>query len=121
MYPMPAMTAQALSGSSSKFQLIREVLALETPRGRLLVFGVLTLAIFFSHYHWFDHLSLWGDLGIHAPSVGLTRAYWLVLHGHLAAAWHRNCLIYLVLVVGLPLLALDITRLRSPRVMPAEA
>lgn len=106
------MTARALSGNSSKLQLLREALALETPRGRLLMFSALTFVIFFSQYHWLDHLSLWGNLGIHAPSIGLTRAYWLLLHGHLSAAWHRNRLIYLVLSVGLPLLVFDIGHIR---------
>jgi hypothetical protein len=93
-------------------KLFIEAITLKTARGRLLTFGILTSAIFFSRYHWLDHLSIWGDLGIHhAPSIGLTRAYWLFIHGHPVAAWHRNPLIYLVLFIGLPLLIRDALKL----------
>jgi len=89
-------------------RLAVEMLSLQTARGRLLTFLLLSSAIFASQYHWLDHLSLWGNLGFtHAPSVGLTRAYWLLLHGHPEAAWHRNRLIYLILLVGVPLLVRD--------------
>jgi len=100
-------------------RLALEVLSLHTPRARLAVFSALTLAIYASRYHWLDHLSLWGALGIkHAPSIGLTRAYWLVLHGHPAAAWHRNPLIYLVLMFGLPMVIYDafsVIKRRTPQ------
>ena len=106
------MVAKVPSGHSSK-RLFVEAITLATARGRLLVVCLLTTTIYFAHYHWLDHLSLFGDLGIHAPSIGLTRAYWLILHGEPTAAWHRNALIYLVLVIGLPLLAKDLARLKA--------
>ena len=96
-------------------RLALEMVSLQTARGRLLTFLGLTAAVFVSHYHWLDHLSLWGNLGFkHAPSVGLTRAYWLLLHGQPVAAWHRNWLIYLILCIGLPLLARDIRAMTYP-------
>jgi hypothetical protein len=70
------------------------------------------MAIFFSRFEWLAHVSLWAKLGMDwMPSIGLTRAYWLVLHGDFVAAWHRNGLIYLVLLVGIPLLLKDIWQL----------
>lgn len=64
--------------------------------------------IFVSPYDWFSHLSLWQRLGIPSPSIGLTRAYWLLLHLDPVGAWERNKLIYAVLLVGVPLLLKDI-------------
>lgn len=85
-----------------------ETLTLRTARGRLIAFGFLTTLIFMSPYHWLAQLSLWQHIGWHgAPSIGLTRAYWLIMHGHPVAAWHRNPLIYAVLIVGIPLLVRD--------------
>lgn len=85
-----------------------EILTLRTARGRLIAFGFLTTLIFMSPYHWLAQLSLWQHIGWHgAPSIGLTRAYWLIIHGHPVAAWHRNPLIYAVLIVGIPLLVRD--------------
>jgi hypothetical protein len=84
-----------------------EIVGLQTPRGRLAFFGIASLLIFVAPYSWLAHLSLWQHLGLPAPSIGLTRAYWQVLHLHFAAAWQRNHLIYVVLALGLPLLAWD--------------
>ncbi len=93
-----------------------EVVGLQTARGRLLCVGLITIAVFSAPYSWLAHLSLWDRLGWHsAPSIGLTRAYWLLLHGQPRAAWHRNWLIYLVLVILLPLLIRDILTLTSRR------
>ncbi|MBC7581821.1 DUF2752 domain-containing protein [Aeromicrobium sp.] len=99
----------------TKRQLALEILSLSSPRGRLLAFSLATVAIYFSHYHWLDHLSIWGHLGIPSPSIGLTRAYWLLIHGHPVASWHRNPLIYLVLAVGIPLLLMDMLWLTNDR------
>ena len=97
-------------------QLTLEALTLASARGRLASFSVLSAAIYLSHYHWLDHLSLWGNLGFsRAPSIGLTRAYWLLLHGQPGAAWHRNWLIYIVLAVGIPLLLKDLAALLAQR------
>jgi len=93
-------------------RLLLEALSLQTARGRVLVFVLASVVIFCCRYHWLDHLSLWGHLGFtHAPSIGLTRAYWLLLHGHPVDAWHRNRLIYAVLGVGLPLILRDVFKL----------
>ncbi|MDZ7786173.1 MAG: DUF2752 domain-containing protein [Candidatus Saccharibacteria bacterium] len=63
-------------------------------------FLLASFVIFFSQYHWFENLSLWKNLGWEsAPSIGLTRAYWLLLHGDVQAAWERNWLIFPVLLI----------------------
>lgn len=101
-------------------RLLLEAMSLHTARGRVLVFAAATVIIFFCRYHWLDHLSLWGHLGLtHAPSIGLTRAYWLLLHGHPVDAWHRNRLIYAVLAIGLPLILRDALNLTRHRTSPA--
>jgi hypothetical protein len=85
-----------------------EVIGLQTARGRLLCIGLITLAVFAAPYSWLAQLSLWDRLGWHsAPSIGLTRAYWLLLHGHVQAAWHRNWLIFPVLAIVLLILVRD--------------
>lgn len=95
--------------------LLLEAVTLSTPRGRLLAFITLTLLIYPARYSWLSHLSLWLLIGWHsAPSIGLTRAYWLLLHGHPSLAWQRNRLIFAVLAVGLPLLAYDGWQLAKP-------
>ena len=95
---------------------LSDALTLRTSAGRLLVFTCLSLLIFIAPYHWLDHLSFWQAIGWHgAPSIGLTRAYWLLLHAQPLAAWRRNHLIYLVLLVGLPLIGFDLYRLMRGR------
>lgn len=89
-------------------QVISEIATLHTPRARLGLFGALTSAIYMSQFSWLARLSLWQHLGLDwVPSIGLTRSYWLLLHGDPLAAWHFNPLIYAVLAVGAPLLIHD--------------
>lgn len=62
--------------------------------------AVITCLVFVVPYAWLNNLSLWQALGWEsAPSIGLTRAYWLLIHGDPIAAWDRNPLIYAVLSV----------------------
>lgn len=89
-------------------QIILETISLQTARGRLLFFMTASLAIFITPYSVLSHLSIWQRIGFDsAPSIGLTRAYWHLLHLDPSAAWQRNHLIFLVLAVGLPLIAQD--------------
>ena len=97
------------------WRLTTEIIGLQTPRGRLLFFALISSAIFVAPYDVLAHLSLWQRLGIPSPSIGLTRAYWHILHLDFGAAWHRNRLIYPVLAIGLPLLARDAYRLYAAR------
>lgn len=93
--------------AASKFSQIKpyliEIISLSTPMGRLICFLFVTCIVFLSRYHWLANLSLWQRIGWEwAPSIGLTRAYWLVLHGHIGAAWQRNWLIFpVMLIVGI--------------------
>lgn len=81
---------------------------LATPEARLGVWLTLSLAIYFVPYRWLENLSLLKFLGWEsAPSIGLTRAYRLLLHGQLDEAWAMNPLIVVVLVIGVPLLTAD--------------
>jgi len=94
---------------------VTDVIGLQTPAGRLVFFLLASAAIFLAPYDWLSHLSLWQHLGIPSPSIGLTRAYHLLLHGDPIAAWQRNRLIYLVLLIGVPLLARDVILLIRSR------
>ena len=89
-------------------EIVWETIGLRTPRGRLIFFALVTLAVFIAPISALSHLSLWQALHIPAPSIGLTRAYHYLLHGDVTAAYHRNRLIFLVLMVGLPILLKDL-------------
>jgi hypothetical protein len=85
-----------------------EIIGLQTARGRLLFFAVASIAIFLAPYSFLSRLSIWQHLGWDsAPSIGLTRAYWHLMHLDVSAAWVRNPLIFAVLLIGLPMLARD--------------
>jgi hypothetical protein len=85
-----------------------QIVTLSTPRGRLMFVGIASSIIFVAPFAWVAHLSLWQRLGLDwAPSIGLTRAYWLFIHGHPRAAMAFNWLIIPVLIVGGTLLARD--------------
>ncbi len=93
-------------------KLAIETIGLQSARGRLVFFCAATFIIFLVPYSLLGNLSLWQRLGLDwAPSIGLTRAYWLVLHLDFQAAWQRNPLIYAVMTVGFPLLIKDIITL----------
>ena len=84
------------------------IIGLQTAAGRLAFFGLASVVIFMLPQSVLAEFSLWARLGFDsAPSIGLTRAYNHVLHGDFAAAWARNHLIFLVMIVGLPLLMRD--------------
>lgn len=97
-------------------KLAIEIIGLQSARGRLVFFCIVTVIIFLLPYSLLGNLSIWQRIGLEwAPSIGLTRAYWLVLHLDFAAAWQKNPLIYAVLAIGLPLLGKDILSLRQYR------
>lgn len=78
--------------------------------------GVISCLVFIVPYAWLSNLSLWQALGWEAaPSIGLTRAYWLLIHGDPIAAWNRNPLIYAVLPVVGAIIAKDIATLLAKR------
>ena len=109
-----ALLTRSQSTPTSLWRLFIEIAGLQTARGRLLFFLIVTLAVAIVPYAWLGNLSLWQLLGIPSPSIGLTRAYWKILHGDPVGAFMRNPLIYVVLAVGLPLLIIDIrTYLRA--------
>lgn len=85
-----------------------EIIGLQSARGRLVFFCTATAIILVVPYSALSDLSLWQRLGLDwAPSIGLTRAYWLLIHLDPVAAWQRNPLIYAVLAVGTPLIVKD--------------
>lgn len=89
-----------------------EVITLSTSRGRLLFFIVATSIIFITPYKYLSGLSLWQRIGWDwAPSIGLTRAYHLLIHGNPVAAWQRNPLIYLVVTIGAIVLVGDLIKI----------
>ena len=95
----------------SVVNLIIETLGLQTPRGRIIFFITITIGVFLAPYSWLEHLSIWQYLHIPSPSIGLTRAYWLLLHLDPVEAWRRNPLIYLIVAIGAPILIRDCLKL----------
>ncbi len=85
-----------------------ECLGLQTARGRLTFFMIASLFIYLLPIDVLSHLSLWQKLDIDAPSIGLTRAYHHVLHGNFEGAWDQNRLIFVVVALGLPIIAKDV-------------
>lgn len=109
-----ALLTRSQSTPTSLWRLFIEIAGLQTARGRLLFFLIVTLAVAIVPYAWLGNLSLWQLLGIPSPSIGLTRAYWKILHGDPVGAFMRNPLIYAVLAIGIPLLVIDMrTYLRN--------
>ena len=93
-------------------KLFIETIGLQTPRGRLLFALVLSIVIFlYNPAQWPVQLSIWSLLGIPSPSIGLTRAYYEVLHLRFIDAWELNALIYVVVAIGCLVLVRDIKRM----------
>jgi hypothetical protein len=86
---------------------VLETISLRTARARLLSLSLVSVLVFVLPIRMLAHLSLWGHLGIHAPSIGLTRAYHYLLHGNIALASHQNPLIFVILLIGVPLIIKD--------------
>jgi predicted PurR-regulated permease PerM len=91
-------------------QRILSILTLSKPEYRLGFFAAATLVIFVVPYEFLDRakLSLYERMHIPSPSIGLTRAYWRVIHGDFRGAWERNKLIYLVLAVWVCIMIFDV-------------
>ena len=105
---MTATTSAVKKSTLKRLSLqIVSIISLQTSRDRLLFFCIATCVIFLLPYQALSHLSLWKALDIPSPSIGLTRAYWLLIHGDPVASWERNRLIFAVLAVGLPIIIYD--------------
>lgn len=89
-------------------RVLIETVGLSSPRGRIIFFVLISAAIFAMPPRWPVTFSVWHRLGIASPSIGLTRAYRLVLHGDFIHAWQQNKLIYVVILVGGVVLAQDV-------------
>ncbi len=91
------------------FRRYLRLLTLSTPESRLFVWALLTVLIFLSSFSWLEDLSLYKRFGIDwAPSIGLTRAYWYLLHGDIEAAWRMNKIVFIVIGIGSIILLKDI-------------
>lgn len=90
------------------------LIGLQTPQARLAVITGVSIALRFVSYENLikaPSISLYSHLGLPSPSIGLTRAYWLLIHGNFKAAWNMNKLVYLVGFVLFGIVVADITRL----------
>lgn len=110
---MNSRKTSSFNGERARFyysmKLLIETITLQSPRGRLIVASLTHLVLFLVPYSWLANLSLYKLLGLDwAPSIGLTRSYWLLLHGNLTGAWERNWLIFPILAVMWSIVALDI-------------
>jgi hypothetical protein len=89
-------------------EIILEIITLRTARGRLFFALFAHIILMIIPYAWLQDLSLYKKIRVNSPSIGLTRAYWLILHGELIDAWQRNWMIFPVLAVGWSIVILDI-------------
>lgn len=103
--------APGLKASISKLRrFLLNVIGLQTPVSRLTLISVITLCIYEISYQKLislPALSLYSRLHIMSPSIGLTRAYWYLIHGQWSEAYNMNRLIYVVAVVIISILAVD--------------
>ncbi|MCX6804708.1 MAG: DUF2752 domain-containing protein [Patescibacteria group bacterium] len=89
---------------------ILNIIGLQTPMARLTVFTGTTICLYSISYSSLlqtPTLSLFSRLNIPSPSIGLTRAYWLLIHGDLNGAWQMNKLVYLVALVLAGIIVVD--------------
>lgn len=92
-------------------QKVLNILGLQTPAARLFVILGASSVIYLIGYQSListPTLSVYSRLGIPSPSIGLTRAYWLLIHGDFAGAWQMNKLIIVVAPVVLGLVLFDL-------------
>ena len=89
-------------------RILLESISFSTSRGRVIFFMSASLLIYVLPISVLAGFSLWSKLGVPSPSIGLTRAYHYILHGDFNAAWAQNNLIFVVLVIGLPIIAKDV-------------
>lgn len=88
--------------------LLLETIGLQTARGRVLFFGLVSFCVFLLPITVLKNFSIWQKVGVDSPSIGLTRAYHYVLHGDFSKAWEQNGLIFIVLLIGVPIIAKDV-------------
>ena len=101
--------------AQSKLKRALSVLSLSTPKHRIITWATLTVAIYVSKFEWLAGLSLYQRVGWEwMPSVGLTRAYWLISHGQFGEAYQMNPLIFPILLIGGGLLIRDAVSLLKP-------
>jgi len=91
----------------AKHVSIIKFISLSQPKARVLFFGSATVVIFFLPFDILHNFSIWARLGIPSPSIGLTRAYWLLMHGRPTEAWQMNKLIFLVVLIILSIVISD--------------
>jgi len=83
-------------------RLLLEIIGLSTARGRVTFVFAASVMVYFVPFRWLAGLSLWQRLGLDwMPSIGLTRAYWLLLHGRVDEARALNGLIVPVVAIAL--------------------
>jgi hypothetical protein len=95
---------------------VLEFLGLQTPISRITIIGGITLALYLIDYRQLLKLptiSLYSLAKIPSPSIGLTRAYWYLIHGKFTDAYRMNRLIYIVAAVVIILAAIDLYRIIS--------
>lgn len=104
-------------GSKVKFKThLLNTIGLQTPIARLAVIAIGTLGLYIISYSTLlglPTISVYSRLQIPSPSIGLTRAYWYLIHGQFANAWRMNKLIYIVALVLVGLVTKDVLSLKK--------
>lgn len=90
------------------------LISLQTPISRILVIASITTFLYIVRYQTLlsiPTISVYSRLNLPLPSIGLTRAYWFLIHGKYYSAWQMNKLIYLVALVIFIIIVIDSTNL----------
>lgn len=89
---------------------ILDFLTLRKAAYRWSFIGGFSIVLFFVPYNFLEKakLSLYERFHIPSPSIGLTRAYWKLIHGDIYGAWQRNKLIFVVLSLLIAILVYDL-------------
>lgn len=93
---------------------ILNTIGLQTPFSRIAAILSVTTFLYLIHYQSLlsiPTVSVYSRLNIPSPSIGLTRAYWYLIHGEFQSAWNMNKLIYFVAVVLATIVVVDVIRL----------
>lgn len=113
---------QSLTGKNI-VHFASDIVCLRTAKARFIVFASISCLLYMLPYSLIERakLSLYERMHIPAPSIGLTRAYWKLIHGDLAGAWHRNKLIYVVVGIIIGIMVADLVTLLKKKPSAAEA
>lgn len=111
--PSNTLTSSRVGGKNRHAtvkQWLVDLIGLQTPGSRLTVILGISASLYSISYSTLlsiPTISIFARLHVPSPSIGLTRAYWYLIHGQFGNAWHMNKLIFIVFGVIVGLVVID--------------